>query len=82
MQDALFGRPEHRAAMADFEDKIKLKKLAGRAGVPTTKMYYGTYATDRAALESALRPLCEHASLWLVAKATHLSGGRSVRIIE
>lgn len=61
--------------MEQFEDKIYLKKLAAKLGIPTTRMYFGVHKEQWKAenFTKVLADLCQKRIDDFMIKATHLA---------
>jgi len=68
-----------------FEDKIYLKALAERLGIPTTKLYFGAHKDDwnRTNFKEALDGLCTKSDIdKFFMKPTHLAWSKGIRIVK
>lgn len=70
--------------IALIEDKILLKGLAGKLGVPTTTMYFGAHKSDWHAetFASNMMALCDQGVDAMIIKATHLAWSGGMKIVR
>jgi hypothetical protein len=71
--------------IVNFEDKIYLKKLADRLGIPTTKLYFGAHQNDweRENFNKALEELCTTSKIdAFFMKPTHLAWSKGIKIVR
>lgn len=82
--DALHIKGLEREEVVEVEDKINLKALAAKLGVPTTKMYFGAHKGDwnPEAFKETARALCGQNVDAFIVKATHLAWSAGQQIVK
>merc|ERR1719188_847594 len=71
-------------AIVGIEDKILLKTLADKIGIPSTDLYYGVHKSDFdvAVFSEKLEALCGQGVDGMIVKATHLAWSRGMKILR